>query len=58
MKDDLKWWDQFYTELEAGLTSYTRPKDWKERAANAGTRHIKPVRNQKEGLTRNGEHHE
>jgi hypothetical protein len=52
---ELDWWDQFYTEMEKGLSScgrtYTRPKDWKERAMTAETKHRKPVRNQYEGLT-------
>lgn len=48
---DLSWWDRFYADMEKGLTNYTRPSDWKERAAKAETRLSKPVRNQREGRT-------
>lgn len=55
---DLKFWDQFYTDMENGLTKYTRPADWKERALNAETRQRKPVQNQYEGRTSRRNHHE
>lgn len=56
--NELDWWDQFYTDMEKGLTKYTRPKDWKERALNVETRHRKPVRNQYEGRTSGRTNHE
>lgn len=55
---DLQWWDNFYTDLEKGLTKYTRPKDWKQRAENAETNTRKPVRNQYEGRTSGSNNHE
>lgn len=55
---DLQWWDNFYTDLEKGLTKYTRPKDWKQRAENAENNTRKPVRNQYEGRTSRSNNYE
>jgi len=49
---DLKFWNDFYSELEKGLTNYVRPENWKERAAKAESRRQKPILNQQEGLKR------
>lgn len=46
---DLEFWDNFYTDLENGLTKYTRPVDWKQRAKNAENNKRKPLKNQYEG---------
>lgn len=59
---DLIWWDNFYSDLEKGLSScgraYTRPKDWKQRVKNAMNVARKSVKNQHEGRTSRSNNHE
>lgn len=49
MTDDHGWINEWYTELEKGLTKYKRPDDWKERMLTHQNKVRKPVRNQFEG---------
>ena len=52
MKNEHDWIDEFYTELERGLTKYKRPENWRERMLKTIDKQFKPVRNQKEGRAR------
>jgi hypothetical protein len=56
MSDDNKWIDEWYTELEKGLTNYKRPDDWLERMLKAKDTVRKPVRNQYEGRKGSNKH--
>lgn len=53
---ELQFWNDFYTDLETGLTYgtkvYKRPADWQERAKQSYEKVYKPVRHQKEGHTK------
>ena len=44
MQTDEQWIEEFYTELEAHCTGYTRPVDYKERAHRVLSRYYKPVK--------------
>lgn len=49
---DLKWIEEFYSNLERGFDKYSRPADYKERALKilyGNRRNL--VRNQSEGAT-------
>lgn len=52
MKDEHKWIDEWYTELEQGLSNYKRPDDWLERMLRLQDTKRKPVKNQYEGKRR------
>lgn len=56
MKDEHKWIDEWYSELERGLIKYKRPDDWLERMLKVKDKFYKPVRHQFEG--KRGVHHD
>ena len=49
---DINFWDKFYTDLENGLTKYTRPADWQERTQKAESTRRNIVKNQYDGRNR------
>ena len=51
-KDDAEWIEKFYSDLEAGLSNYTRPTDYIERAMRVLSGSRNECKTNSEGLTK------